>query len=261
MKKTIIVVLLISLCCCTFADEIVTVDLEEMDEEDRLAYLFFYGYEAIFQEACKGAFLALNPEDLDYIGGWRTEQTPEDFCTEIPVGTIATIQGLPMGVAKTMFALLNDKETVAKLDGLKYDSIYVVCMFLPVEDMVVENSAYNYAKRLLEKEVSRHGIEPSVFYEYMANKGISQESMVYTMYMNEATASEIVLDYLGMVEAEKEHGTTLTKMHKTIGYVCLGSLGVLAILLIVLWLHNMLVKKKLEEAEAQAEIDQHNAGI
>lgn len=261
MKKTITVLLLAVLCFCVFADEIVTVDLEEMDEEDRLTYLFLYGYEAIFQEACKGAFLALNPEDLDYIGGWRTEQTPEDFCTEIPVGTIATVQGLPMGVAKTMFALLNDKETVAKLDGLRYDSIYVICMFLPVEGMVVENSAYNYARRLLEKEVARHGIEPSAFYEYMANKGISQESMIYTMYMNEASASEIVLDYLGMVEAERQKETPLTKIHKNIGYICMGSFGFLALLLIILWVHNTIVKKKLEKADEQAKIESHNQSI
>jgi hypothetical protein len=258
MRKAILVLVLLCVFSCLFAQESVTVDLSGMDEQEKLAFMFFYGYEAIMQKACKGAFLALDP-DMNYIGGWRTDQTPEDFCTNIPVGVITTMQVLPMGVAKTLFLLLGDRETVAKLEGLNYDGIYAVCMFLPYEGLELEAPAYNYGKRLLEDEAIRHGLNPEDFFAFMQKQGISEESLVYTMYSNTATASEIVLDALGMMQVKEE--SVLSNAKDVLLLVCAGCIGVMALIGGVWALYSLVVRKKLSRAEALAQIDKHNKEV
>lgn len=258
MKKTVIIVLLLCVFSFLFAEQSVAIDLSEMDEQEQLAFMFLYGYEAILQKTCKGAFLALDA-DMNYIGGWRTAQTPEDFCTNIPVGVITTMQVLPMGVAKTMFLLLEDRETVAKLEGMKAEGIYGVCIFLPYEGMELESSAYNYGKRLLEAEAIRHGLEPEEFFAFMAGQGISEEIMVYTMYNNLATSSEIVLDAMGrMQKEEKSFIEDAGSIFVVVCGICVGLIGIAGIVLVC---HNLMVKKKLLRADAQAKIDKHNKEV
>lgn len=260
MKKTIVVLVLFCVVFSLCAESSVTVDLSDMDDEDKLAFMFFYGYEAIMQKACKGAFLAID-SDMNYIGGWRTDQTPEDFCTNIPAGVIATTQVLPMGIAKTMFLLIGDNETVAKLIGMDCAGIYAVCMFLPYEGMELQAPAYNYGKRLLEDEAVRHGLNPKDFFSFMESQGITEESMVYTMYNNTATASEIVLDAMGMMEAQKPKGSLIESASGKLLIICGGCVGFLILLMLALIIYNRLVENKLKKADRRAEIEKHNKEV
>ena len=258
MKKLVLVFVLCCIFSCLWAQESVTVDLSGMDGQEKLAFMFFYGYEAIMQKTCKGTFLALD-EDMEYIGGWRTDQTPEDFCTNIPAGVITTMQVLPMGVAKTMFLLIEDRETVAKLEGMDCDGIYAVCMFLPYEGMELEAPAYNYGKRLLEDEAIRHGLNPEDFFAFMAEQGLSEESLVYTLYNNSATASEIVLDAMGRMQ--KQEKSAFANVSGLLAWVCFLCVGVIVLILFVWVLHGHIVEKKLLKADLQAKIDKHNREV
>lgn len=261
MKKVFaLVTLLVAAAAVSFAQDTIAVDVSDMDTDDQLAFMFFYGYEAILEECCKGAFLAFDP-DWNYIGGWRTDQTPEGFCTDVPTGTIATMQILPIGIAKTMFLLLEDRETVAKMVGLDCDGVYVCCLFLPEDDMVVEAPAYNYGRRLLDDEIVRHGLEPSEFYAFMEGEGVTLDGMVYAMYGDTATASEIVLDGMGRMESKRAKAPLLSSLKDPMALVCLGSLAVLVVLVVLLMVYNVIVGRKLARADAQAERDEHNRQV
>lgn len=260
MKKVTVILILSCVLFSLFAEQSVNVDLSDMDDEEKLSFMFFYGYEAIMQKVCKGAFLALDA-DLNYIGGWRTDQTPEDFCTNIPAGVITTVQVLPMGIAKTMFMLIEDNETVAKLIGMDCDGIYAVCMFLPYEGMELQSPAYNYGKRLLEEEAIRHGLNPEDFFSFMENQGITEESMVYTMYNNSATASEIVLDAMGMMEAQKPKGSLIQSAGGTLLLISGACVGALILFMLILLIYNRLVEKKLKKADKQMQIEEHNKEV
>lgn len=260
MKKTLLVSLLIATAALSFAQDAVAVDVSDMDAEEQLAFMFFYGYEAIMEECCKGAFLAFDP-DWNYIGGWRTDQTPEGFCTDVPTGTIATMQILPIGIAKTMFLLLGDRETVAKMVGLDCDGVYACCLFLPHENMVLEAPAYNYGRRLLDDEIVRHGLEPSEFYAFMENEGVTLDGMVYAMYADTASASEIVLDGMGRMESKRAKAPLLSTLRDPMVLVCLGCLATLVLLMVMLLVYNFLVRRRLAGADAQAERDEHNSQV
>lgn len=259
MRKVVLVVALLCVFSCLFAEESVAVDLSGMDEQEKFAFMFYYGYEAIMQKSCKGAFLALD-QDMNFIGGWQTDQTPDDFCTNIPGGTVATMQVLPIGLAKAMFYLLEDGETVARLEGMeKGIGIYAVCLFLPYEGMELEAPAYNYGKRLLEDEAIRHGLNPEDFFAFMQAQGVSEESLVYTMYNDIATASEIVLDAMGMMQEEKR--SFIKSISDKLALACVLCFGVIVLVLLVLILHGKIVEKKLKKAEEKAKIDKHNEEV
>ena len=264
MKKTLTVLLLVMVAFSLSAAELVNVDLSELDTEEKMAYMFLYGYEAVLEELCKGCFLAID-EDFEYIGGWRTSRTPEDFAVNVPAGTITTVEVLPRGLATVMFQLLKDNETAAKLTGIRGDGLYVVCMFLPEDDMVLAEPSFNYGQRLLEDELARHGVNPSDFYSFMAGQTDSEtgnpitlESMVYTMYSGAATAREIVLDGMGRMEAAKQTGHGISSYSDIIAYALLVTVGVLVVIVLVYSIHESLSRKRLRKADAQAEMDKHN---
>lgn len=258
MKKALLVMALLCVLGCLYAEESVAVDFSGMDSQEKAAFMFFYGYEAIMEKACKGAFLALDQES-NFIGGWQTDQTPEDFCTNLPAGVIATSLVLQTDLAKAMFYLLEDKETVAKLDGMACSWVYVVCVFLPYEGMELQEPVYSCGKRLLEDEAVRHGLNPEEFFAFMQAQGISEESLVYTMYNGIASSSEIVLDALGMMQTKKE--SAVANMKDVLIYMCLGCVGLIVIAGVFLAIHGLVVKKKLSQADRQAKIEKHNKEV
>lgn len=266
MKRFVLFVLLICLALSVFAQDIVTLDLMDMDIENQKAFMFLYGYEAILEELCKGCFLALDV-NLNYIGGWRTEQTPDDFAVNIPVNTITTVRAVPVAVARIMFQLLDDNETVVRLlDSL--ENVYLVCMFLPSEGMTVANPSYNYGQRLLEEELARHGVNPGDFYAFMetqtdetSGKPITMDSMVATMYRGDASAKDIVLDGLGRMEELKNKENRLESYTPLILQILLYSVaGIAGLALIYLFFH-LVSKHNLKKADRLAEMEKHNAEI
>lgn len=203
MKRILTVLILLAFLAASLsARDIITVDVSGMNDEDALSYMFLYGYEAIMEEACKGCFLAID-EEMNYLGGWRTPQTPDDFAVNIPAQAIAIPQVLPKGLAMTMFSLLGDHETTAAVSGISGAGIYAVCIFLPEEGMVIGDPVYDHGRRLLEDELTRHGLNPSDFYAFMETQGITLDMMVATMYRGDATAREIVVDAMGMMESSR----------------------------------------------------------
>ena len=248
------------------AQDVVTIDLLDMDFEDQRAFMFLYGYEAILEELCKGCFLALDI-DLNYIGGWRTEMTPDDFAVNIPANTITIVEVFPNPVAKIMFQLLNDNETVAKLTS-DIEYVYVVCMFLPSDGMVVTNPSYNYGQRLLEAELARHGVNPNDFYAFMetqtdevSGKPITLDSMVTTMYRGDATAKDIVLDGLGRMQAQKNKESMIEPYMPILLKILLISLASFGGLVFIYLMYSLISRHALKKADKLAEMEKHNAEI
>lgn len=265
MKHTCIVflVLFVFLAAVSAADT-VPVDVSQMNDDDALSYMFLYGYEAIMEELCKGCFLAID-EDLSYLGGWRTPQTPEDFAVNIPASAIAIPQVLPKGLAMTMFTLLGDYETSAAISGIKGPGIYAVCIFLPEKGMTVGDPTYNHGQKLLENELARHGLNPSEFYAFMEGQGVTLDMMVATMYRGDATAQDIVLDGMGMMEALKtDDGIVRQLLGPHAGLIVVLILAFIAagfIVLAVILITGKRSRLKVDELEKEARREEHNNSL
>lgn len=261
--KHIIAILLIVFAVAfpAFSTDIIPVDVSGMNEDDALAYMFLYGFEAIMEETCKGCFLAMD-ENLSYLGGWRTTQTPEDFAVNIPSSAIAIPQVLPKGLAMTMFSLLGDFETSAAISGITGAGIYAVCIFLPEEGMVVSDPTYNYGQKLLEDELTRHGLNPDTFYSFMEQQGITLDMMVATMYRGDTTAREIVVDAMGMMESVRDDSDPvrdfLGPQTGLILQISAAAAAVFVIVMAVVLLTRKKTGRDLERIEKEARREEHN---
>lgn len=263
MKRILIIVLMLFTCLGILsAQDIVTADLENMHPEDKLAYLFFYGHEAIAEDVCVGCFLVFD-EDMNYIGGWRTSRTPADFTSNIPSNAVSTAQAVPTSVAKMMCEVIPDSETAAKLSIVEDPAVYVVCIFIPEEDMVVSNLSFSFGERLLTDEIVRHGLNKEEFLNFMVSLDppVTLEMMVETMYRGGATAREIVLEGMGLMEQAKHPEDNTAKIMGVVTRIIFVALLVGATLTVVLLLYFSIAKKRMQKLERKALMEEHNKNL
>lgn len=235
-KKLVFIICLLCLSFAIFANayqtsqEIVTVDFDSMPYEEQTAYMFLFGIEAMMQNKAKGALLLFDKQD-NYLSGFLTDNTREDFCYKISNQTIATFQIVTPDIAKVFFAMLNDINSCRVLDTVQDDLVTVVVLAEFDKDSILEPVAYSWAKQQLNNSITAYGIELDDFYNYIFEKtSLTQENLIMAMYTEDKTALDYINYYLTNKKADKTNNSLLSQFAPTmIIVICVVGFLILAI--------------------------------
>lgn len=186
----------------------VLADLSEFEDKDTLMdYWFIASYNLMLQGKGRGGILAFDPEGLEYVAGYRMDDTPEDFFTNLPNSTLVSPMFMPALVAKAIYASLGDSESISRLAYLDDDEAIMLVSVLKLydnENIVLEEAAFSIARQALEGSFGASGLNIQPAYDVYERHGVSQDELIDMVLSAEKTPNEISLDAIRMMKAEKE---------------------------------------------------------
>lgn len=184
----------------------IIVKLADMPADESEHYAFQYGFQAILEKKCDGAFLTLT-EGGDYVGGFLTENAPDDFCVRISTDTLVVAEPIVKDLAMAMYGMLGDRMSISSLMNCSEEYVIGIIMFRPEEGMVVTPLWYAEAENLLKEASIAVGLNPDELYSIMAEQGYDRDSLVASVDKG-VSATDIALD---AVKIKKDNQTASAK--------------------------------------------------
>lgn len=216
-------------------DEII-LNLNDLPPEESSHYAFLFGYQAILEKKCNGAFLAFT-EDNTYVGGFLTENAPDDFCTKISPNTICVSEPISKDTIMAMYSLLGDRMSLSSLMNRQESAFVGVVMFEVEDDMVLTPLWYAQSEERLEKNAIAHGLNPDDLYLIMAENGYDKDSLIASVESG-ISPSDIVKDALRIQNdinrSEKIEKTNVVRNNTLKGALFLGAIVVLLFLFVLI---------------------------
>lgn len=157
--------------------EEIIVNLNDLPPDESEHYAFLYGYQAIVENKCDGAFLAFT-KDNDYVGGYLTPGAPDDFCVRISPDTITVSEPVTRETALAMYSLLGDRMSMSSLMVCEEPALVAVVMFRPEEGMTLSPLWYAQSEKRLEEAAIAQGMNPEDMYAIMLELGYDKDSLV-----------------------------------------------------------------------------------
>ena len=187
-------------------------DLKDLPPEESSHYAFLYGYQAILEQKCDGAFLVFTG-DNDYIGGYLTPKAPDDFCVRISPDTITVSEPVTREMALAMYSLLGDRMSMSNLMACEEPALIAVIMFRPEEGMVITPLWYAQSEKRLEDAAIAQGMNPEDMYAIMLALGYDKDSLVASVEAG-ADPTDVTQDamkYKKDAQTEKESSQSLER--------------------------------------------------
>ena len=156
--------------------EEIILDLKDLPPQESAHYAFLYGYQAILEQKCDGAFLVFTGNN-DYIGGYLTPKAPDDFCVRISPDTITVSEPVTRETALAMYSLLGDRMSMSNLMACEEPALIAVIMFRPEEGMVITPLWYAQSEKRLEDAAIAQGMNPEDMYAIMLELGYDKDSL------------------------------------------------------------------------------------
>lgn len=183
VKKKAFVLVLLFLMALTLlrpigAEE--AVRLSDLDCELSDEFYMLTAVDLLAQGQAKGGLLCFDGE-MNYIYGYSTAGTPEDFFTNVPPSTLTMGLVLPIRVIEALYLTLGDAASYAVLEGLLLENktALVAVVLCKVEnDVILEDAVYNVARKQLEEASVANGLDPDEMYSLFGMKGIAQQELV-----------------------------------------------------------------------------------
>ena len=260
MKTAKINILLIVLVfVCTSSMLFATSDVESYDDTDKtlvtansadfidvdtlMDYWFMASYSLILQNKGLGGILAFDPENSEYIAGYRMPNTPEDFFTSIPASTLMSPIIMPTLLARAIFTSLKDADSLARIAYLKDDEAIMLVSVLKVydnEEIVLEDAAFSLARQAIESSFGASGLNIQPAYDVYARNGITQNDLVEMVLSGEKKPNEISLDAIRMMKAENQ---SVSPFKEYIPYILVGLSALMTITALLIVIIIMRTKK------------------
>ena len=187
-------------------------DLKDLPPEESSHYAFLYGYQAILEQKCDGAFLVFTG-DNDYIGGYLTPKAPDDFCVRISPDTITVSEPVTREMALAMYSLLGDRMSMSNLMACEEPALIAVIMFRPEEGMVITPLWYAQSEKRLEDAAIAQGMNPEDMYAIMLALGYDKDSLVASVEagVDPTDITQDAMKYKKDAQTEKESSQSLER--------------------------------------------------
>lgn len=216
----------------TLPHEEIILNLNDLPPEESSHYAFLFGYQAILEKKCNGAFLAFT-EDNTYVGGFLTENAPDDFCTKISPNTICVSEPISKDTIMSMYSLLGDRMSLSSLMNRQENAFVGVVMFEVEENMVLTPLWYAQSEERLEKNAIALGLNPNDLYLIMAENGYDKDSLIASVESG-ISPSDIVKDALkiqnDIIHSEKNQKSNFIKNNTLKGTFFLGTIVIVLFL-------------------------------
>lgn len=232
------------------AHEEIILNLTDLPAEESAHYAFLYGFQAILEKKCDGAFLAFTASD-EYVGGFLTEGAPDDFCVRISPDTITVSEPISRDLAMAMYSMLGDRMSLSNLMACQEDFLVGVIMFRPEEGMVVTPLWYAEAENRLSDAAIAQGLNPEELYSIMETRGYDKDSLVASVEKG-TDPSVIALDAMKMKKdaaTEESKDFSLSVKTKIIQAILICGGLILVILLLYLIISAVSGKRYKDEEE------------
>lgn len=221
------------------------------DFDTQMNYWFLASYDLMMQKKGLGGLLAFGP-DMEYVGGYRMDGTPEDFFVNMPRSTLCTPCLLPTIVAEAMYASLGDMESVASLKAyeIENDFVMMISVLKLYETVELEDTVYSRARQDIEAGINAQGLNPDDVYRVYEAAGLTKDDVIHLLIDGKKTIDEIVLDGLRMLRAERSN--VLQEEEARLNRIVMLAIGLLAfigIVVIVLLIISMRSHHKAIKAE------------
>ena len=230
--------------------EEIILNLTDLPAEESAHYAFLYGFQAILEKKCDGAFLAFTEHD-EYVGGFLTEGAPDDFCVRISPDTITVSEPISRDLAMAMYSMLGDRTSLSNLMARQEEFLVGVIMFRPEEGMVVTPLWYAESENRLTDAAIAQGLNPEELYSIMETRGYDKDSLVASVEKG-TDPSVIALDAMKIkrdAAAEEEKSFSLGVKTKIIQAILIRGGIIFVILLLYLIISAVSGKRHKDEEE------------
>ena len=245
MKKIISFVLLFFLILCVaFSDssDIVYLKISETHDQKQ-AYQFMLGYDAILQDRVIGALMVYNPE-TDSFEGWATSITPPGFFDKQHSENVAVYELLPCEVLKLMYRALGDTATISFLQTRDDKEILMsVVIFRPPEEGVYYDTPQYLTHKALMGSITTHGLSEDEFIRILSSLGLNEDDVMAVVLNGEKQPTVIVEEVLKSSSNTK--GFSLER--KNIAIIAIVVFVLLCLLLFLLFRYLKLSHNNKEE--------------
>lgn len=190
--------------------EIVNVNQDDFETRDELElYWFLTSYNLILQGKGQGGLLCFS-DTGEYLAGYSTPGTPEDFFLDLPPSTLSIPYVFPTEVAMAMYASLDNLESYNAL--IKHldngNTAVILISVLKLYDPVVSGDpVYGITKEIIEKSVNASGLDIEPFYSIFEENGIGETDLVNMVISGQYSASDLALEAIRLMkESRQEQG-------------------------------------------------------
>lgn len=243
--KTIIILLIVSISISglfAFAKETskttssvdLDIDIEKQIINEKLGFAYWYGTQCILQDAKPSAYLVLDPNTGEYLGGILGKSTRADFCTNVSSTTIGVSLIIPRKVCQGFLSMLGAAEAYVALDTYEKETVLTIVMVDDSEGTDLKDPSLFYGEKDLEQTLHRKGVDKYKFYKYMKEKGYTTESLF------KMKDKDKLVD-----DTKKEIIKTNKKLTTAETYIII----IITIILITIIARSFKIVKKIEEEE------------
>ena len=227
--------------------EEIILDLKDLPPQESAHYAFLYGYQAILEQKCDGAFLVFTGNN-DYIGGYLTPKAPDDFCVRISPDTITVSEPVTRETALAMYSLLGDRMSMSNLMACEEPALIAVIMFRPEEGMVITPLWYAQSEKRLEEAAIAQGMNPEDMYAIMLELGYDKDSLVASVEagVDPTDITQDAMKYKKDSQTEKESSLSLERRSNIVKGVLMLE-GCFLLFLLIYFVGRLFDRKHIDE--------------